>query len=206
MRGAGRGSRAYTIAEILMFSLVGAVILYIMYDIFVGSSRQGVDLDRKLKAVQGSQLLLERLERDLKHLIHVEGLYELKVDEGGRRVRFYVFDGHGEDMSDGVIPIHQREFRFDPSTKRVAIDGEVFAVAYFRAVEFQVTDVGGSVGGERPVLTIRVGGVADDVADLPEEELDLKSRADFVSSVGLAAVAAAKRDPLWRSSLQYKVR
>lgn len=195
--------RGYTIAEILIFSLVGALVLYMTYDFFVASATQGRDLDRKLKAVQGSQLLLERLERDLKHLVYKQDTYELEVDEDGLGVRFYVFDGHRDDLSEGTIPIHERVYRFDPATHRMTIDGSLYSPAVFRAVEFQLGDAG---GGEHPVLTMRVGGVADDVAGLPEEELDLRQRADFVSSVGLAAIADAKRDPFWRTSLKYQAR
>lgn len=198
--------RGVSLLEILMFAAVGSMVLYIMYDIFVASARQGQDLDRKLKAVQGAQLLLERLERDLKHMVFVQGEYEPVVDQDGRRLVFFLFDGHGEDLSDGVIPIHRREFRFDPEAKRVLIDEVVYAASYFRALEFQLADVGGAAGGTRPVLTVRVGGVSEDVASLPEEELDLKARADFVSSVGLASMAEAKRLPLWRSNLQYQLR
>ena len=54
-------------------------------------------------------------------------------------------------------------------------------------------------------LTRRVGGVADDRAQLPEEMLDLKTRADFVSSVGLSAIAIAKRNPYWKTSLRYRI-
>lgn len=195
--------RGYTIAEILIFSLVGALVLYMTYDFFAASATQGRDLDRKLKAVQGSQLLLERLERDLKHLVYKKDTYELELAEDGLGVSFFVFDGHRDDLSDGTIPIHKREYRFDPATHRVTIDGSVYTPAVFRAIEFQLGDAG---GGEHPVLTMRVGGVADDVAGLPEEELDLRQRADFVSSVGLAAIADAKRDPFWRTSLRYEPR
>jgi hypothetical protein len=198
--------RAVSLLEILMFALVGSMVLYIMYDIFVASARQGQDLDRKLKAVQGAQLLLERLERDLKHLIYVPAVYEPVVDEEGHRIVFHLFDGHGEDMSDGVIPIHRREYRFDPATRRVLIDDVVYSASYFRAVEFQLGEAGEGSEVGRPVLTIRIGGVAEDVAQLTEEELDLRTRADFVSSVGLASMAEAKRQPYWRTNLQYKLR
>lgn len=198
-----RSRRAFTLAEILIFSAIGGMVLYLMYELFIGSSRQGQDLDRKLKAVQGSQLLLERLERDLKHLVYEEGRLELAVDDDGQGVSFYVFDGHADDLSDGKIPVHKRVYRFDPATSRVTIDDKPYAPAFFRAVAFQLGDAG---DGEHPVLTMRIGGVADDLAGLPEEKLDLRSRADFVSSVGLSAIAAAKRDPYWRTSLQYEPR
>lgn len=198
--------RGVSLLEVVTFAAVGSLVLYLMYDIFAASSRQGQDLDRKLEAVQGAQLLMERLERDVKHLIYVPDKYELEVSDGGHRVRFYVFDGHGEDLSSGEVPIHQRDFTFDPATHRVLIDGVVFQAAFYRAVEFELGDVGGPGGDEKPVLTIRVGGVARDRAGLPEGDLDLRSRADFVSSVGLAAVAQTKRRPYWRTNLTYLVR
>lgn len=207
MRGSTtRRRRGVSLLEVVMFAGVGSLVLYLMYDIFVASARQGQDLDRKLEAVQGAQLLMERLERDVKHLIYVKDKYELEVSEGGKRVQFYVFDGHGEDLSTGEIPIHQRDFTFDSATHQVLIDGVVFQPAFYRNVEFQLSNVGGAGEGEKPVLTIRVGGVAREVSGLPEEDLDLKSRADFVSSVGLAAVAEAKRQPFWRTNLTYLVR
>jgi hypothetical protein len=198
--------RAFTLVEILTFAAVGSMVLYMMYDIFVASARQGQNLDRKLEAVQGAQLLMERLERDLKHLIYVKDKFELEVSEDGLQIFFYVFDGHGEDLSSGEIPIHMRDYTFDPATHRMLIDGVVFQSAFYRAVEFQLANAGGAGGSDRPVLTIRVGGVARDMANLPEEELDLRSRADFVSSVGLAAVAESKRQPYWRTNLVYQVR
>lgn len=197
--------RAFTLLEIVMFSTIGAMVLYITYEIFLSSSKQGVDLDTKLRAVQGAQLLLERLERDLKHMVYSEGVYELHVSQDGRHVRFYVFDGHGRDITDGNIPVHLREYRFDAGSNRVLVDGSPFAFAFFRDVQFSLTNAGDPEGDDRPVLTMRVGGVADDRADLPEEELDLRKRADFVSSVGLAAIASAKRTPGWRSNLSYRV-
>ncbi len=206
IRPRGGRRRAFTLLEIVMFSAIGGGVMYIAYNIFVASAKQGVNLDAKLKAVQGAQLLLERLERDLKHMVFEQGRYELSVSEDGSRVRFYMFDGHGADMADGVIPIHLREYRFDPALSRVMIDNEPYAPAFFRAVEFQLGSAGGAGTQDRPVLTMRVGGVADELAGLPEANLDLKTRSDFVSSVGLEAVAAARRTPRWRSSLAYRVR
>ena len=203
MRAPRRHRRGFTIAEVLVFSVIGGLVLYMTYDFFAASATQGRDLDRKLKAVQGSQLLLERLERDLKHLVYKKDQFELEVDEDRLGVSFYVFDGHRDDLSEGTIPIHKRVYRFDPATSRMTIDGSVYSPAVFRAIQFQLGDAG---GGEHPVLTMRVGGVADDVAGLPEEDLDLRQRADFVSSVGLAAIADAKRDPFWRTSLKYEPR
>lgn len=197
--------RAVTIVEVTIFAAVGAVIMSVLYQLFVGASRQGRDLDLKLKAVQGSQLLLERLERDLKHLVYEKDRYEVEVDEEGRRLRFYLFDGHQQDLSDGVIPIHQREYRFDPTTNRVTIDQVPYAPAYFRAVQFELTDIGQGKA-KKPILTMRVGGVADEFDELPEGAIDLRTRADFVSSVGLAAVAAAHRQKLWWTALEIRER
>ena len=45
--------RGYTIAEVLIFSLVGALVLYMTYDFFSASASQGRDLDRKLKRALG---------------------------------------------------------------------------------------------------------------------------------------------------------
>ena len=197
--------RGFTLLEILMFSAVGMVVLYIGYEVFVSATKQGIDLDTKLKAVQGSQMLLERLERDLKHMVYEEGKFELEVSDEGDLVRFYVYDGYDRDLTDGEIPVHRREYRFDPSVSRVFIDGAPYNFAYFRAIEFSLDDVGNGEAGQRPILTMRVGGVADDRAQLPEEMLDLKTRADFVSSVGLSAIAIAKRNPYWKTSLRYRI-
>lgn len=197
--------RAFTMLEVLMFSFVGSIVLYITYNIMVGTNRQGINLDTKLKAVQGAQMLLERLERDLKHMVYEEGRYELQVSPAGDWIRFYIFDGHGADLTSGEIPIHLREYRFEEGSSRVSIDGAPFANWFFRAVEFSLSEAAGGKPGERPVLTMRVGGVADDRAGLPEDRQDLKTRADFVSAVGLSAVASAKRSPYWRSSLRYRL-
>ncbi len=195
--------QGFSLAEILIFALVGSMVLYFMYDIFVASTKQGRDLDRKLKAVQGAQLLLERIERDLKHLIYEKGKYELQVDPDRLGVQFYVYAGHGEDLSEGIIPIEKRVYRFDGAKARVLINEAPFASSHFRAIEFELMDAG---GGTHPVLTMRVGGVAEDLAGLPEDATDLRTRADFVSSVGLPAIAAAERDPFWMPSIDYRLR
>lgn len=202
---ARRARAGHSLLEIVMFAAIGSMVLYIGYELFVGSAKQGRDLDTKLKAVQASQLLLERLERDLKHLVYEEGRYTLEVGEDGRRVRFYMFDGHGQDLTDGVIPIHLREYLFDPGSSRVMIDGEPYVSAYFRQVLFELGNAGSDPSRPRPVLTMRVGGVADERAGLPEDDLDLRTRADFVSSVGLSAIAAVERTPQWVTSLTYRV-
>ena len=198
--------RAFTLIEVIIMSVVGLMLLGIVYSIFISSSKDSAKMNRKLQAIQAGHLLLERLENDIKQAFYLKGVYDLQVmnHQGGfgNAVAFYRLDPKAELPGSGEgkpVKVERIEYIFSPVTARVYINGKPFTTGLFKRVEFSYKP--SNIKANPPVyadtLTVTVTGIPDELAKKDISEIDERDLATLVSTYSFRARAIKTAYPAW---------
>jgi hypothetical protein len=159
----GHSSEALSLVEVLIASAIGVVALTLLWQIVITGSRQSAKLSARLSAVQGAQLLIERIRQDATGLLASPGDTRPLVEsvEGGRfnRLNLLVWSSYRylerpEALYDPAlgdeswIEAHRVSYRFDPKSRTISRHSpgrvEPLSFAQFLAVTFLA---GGAASG-----------------------------------------------------------
>ncbi len=177
--------RGLSLVELVIMSALGAVVLGAIYLLFSAGSRQGSQMEKRLRSVQASQILLEYLASDLK-AAHVGTSYPIRVESiaGARknRLTFFVHDRNSDDGGD--LPITRRVYLYDPVTHGVTRDGVSISFPIFSEVRFlwKPASTEGSPALEGDTLTVVITAAPSDKLD-SGDELEARDLTTFVETV-----------------------
>lgn len=205
LRGLRCARGGFTLIEVLVMSAIGILLLGVLYAFFVQSHADTGQMDQRLKSVQGAHLLVERIETDVKQLVCGENRSKVLLDvevtsDGGATdnvLSFFRVDG--DATTPRGIRAERLEYRFDPATKRVLLNGKALPLARFRAVrfDFQKRDPKAVPPVEADVLRVVASGVADELADKPDDQVPEQKRSTVVVAIGLTARTAGDQHKYW---------
>lgn len=129
----------FTILETLVMGAIALSLIAAGWFIFIGLSKQSKKLDTRLRAIQASQLALERIKQDIRQYVHRDDWS--MVDSAPPRLsipvfREYVFDPASRAQKS--IAVDAVTWIFNPETHYLSRNTEVMKFAQFESVLFSV--------------------------------------------------------------------
>jgi len=200
-RARGVGSHGFSLFEIMIVAGLGVLMITLLVDTYMTARRQSAKLEVQLSAVQGAQLLIERIRQDIACSIHAPG-DSMKIVEsvhGGQQNRFNLlvfskyrffekpsalYDPNENDPS--WIETDRVSYTFDPATHRVSRTSpagvETLSFARFLSVSFVFLQNGIAPGGVacENMVTVVMQCAPD------EAFLDEKHRADGALTIPIS--------------------
>ena len=134
-----RRRHGFTILEVLIMSAIALTLIGIGWYVFSGLTRQSKKLDTRLRAIQASQLTLERIKQDIRQYVHRDDWS--MVDAAPPRLslpvfREYVFDPVARAQRS--IAVDSVSWTFNPETHYLMRNTEVMKFAQFETVQFSL--------------------------------------------------------------------
>jgi Tfp pilus assembly protein PilV len=131
--------RGFSILEVLVMAAIAFVLLGSAWYIFFAMTKQSRKLDTRMRAIQASQLVIERLKADIKMHVHREG--HSMADAAPPRLSLYVFRDYVYDpksRSQQCVAVDLVHWRFSSDTHRLSRSGDELKFAQFESVSFSV--------------------------------------------------------------------
>lgn len=160
-----RRRNAFTILEVLVMSVIGLTLIAVSWFVFSGLTKQSKKLDTRLRAIQASQLILERIKQDVRQYVHREDWS--MVDASPPRLSIPVFQDYVFDRSldaQRAIKVDAVNWIFNAETHYLTRNTEVMKFAQFETVQFSAKSI--SSGAKEFTNSVTIEGVY-----VPEELL-----------------------------------
>lgn len=134
-----RRRQAFTLLELMVMGGLGLVLMGIAWFIFTSMSKQSKKLDTRLRAIQASQLVIERLKQDLKQYVPEDD--PSMTDNVPPRLSFHVYREYvvNPNVNDRTTPsmaVDLVNWTFSPETHFLSRNNEVLRFAQFESVQF----------------------------------------------------------------------
>lgn len=165
-----RRKSAFTLIELIVMGLIGLLVSGMVWYMVVSFTKQSEHLDTRLRALQASQFVFDRIRQDLKGYYHREG-YSVVVDFPPR-LSFSVFKDYTYDVNRGVqasIHLEPIDYEFDTQTRYLSRNGEPLKFSRFEAVKFEHLEAPKTTPGR--LLPIVSNSIKVTLTYVPEEKL-----------------------------------
>lgn len=186
-----RSRRGFSMLEVMVMGAIGLALISVAWFVFTGLTRQSKKLDTRLRAIQASQLTIERLKQDIKQYVHREDWS--MVDSAPPRLslpvfREYVFDPGSRAQRS--VAVDSVTWLFNPETHYLMRNTEVLKFAQFETIQFSVKATpstgGGATGGGEFQNSITIEGtyVPEEMLGTPDRITDT-DRVKWSATIGL---------------------
>lgn len=165
---------------------VGLMLLTVVWWVFFSMTRQSKKLDTRLKALQASLLLTERLKTDLKQFYYVPGVS--MAEASPPRLSFYIYKDYvysPTERSQKCVVLEPITYIFDRETHMLRRNTEFLRFAQFEDISFTVKE---STGGTTPDFSnsvmVRATYAPEELLATPDK-ITAKDRIVWTAMVGL---------------------
>jgi len=191
-------NRGFTLLEVLIMSGVALILLGVGWFVFFSATNQSRKLDTRLRAIQASQLLTERIKTDLKGFYYIPSYYMVEASPprlSFRMFRDYVYSR--TERSQASVVLESINYTFDRDLHLVRRNNEQLTACRFESVSFSLKE---STAGTAPELsnavTIHTVYVPDELLNTPERITD-KDRVHWMAVIGLPHRSLIEASPFW---------
>jgi hypothetical protein len=183
-----RQRRGTTLLEVLIMSSVGVMLFGVAWYLFSSMSRTSHKIDTRLRAMQASQLLQERLRVDLNQFYPVAGLSMAEATPP--RLSFYIFKEYSfvpTQRNQRCVVLEPVTYIFDRESHYLQRNSEVLRFSSFEDIQFSVRDpMPGPAGDPSSWVTISGSYVPEELLSTPDRITD-RDRVPWSFSIGLPA-------------------
>lgn len=197
--------KGFTILEVLVMSAIALVIMGVAWSVFSAMTSQSKKLDTRLRALQASQLVLERLKADIKQ--HVSRPGEVLFDPASPKLmlkvyRDYVFNPASRGQHSVVVD--QVDWTFNPETHQLIRGTEPLKFAQFESITFSVKET--APGSREYGNSVTVDGVyvPEELLATPERITE-RDRIKWRATIALPHRTLAEAYGFWQENAFDKV-
>jgi type II secretory pathway pseudopilin PulG len=183
-----RNRRGTTLLEILVMAGIGVMIFGVAWYLFISMTRTSHKLDTRLRALQASQLLQERLRVDLNQFYPVSG-YNM-AEATPPRLSFYMFKEYSyvpTQRNQRCIVLEPVTYIFDRESHYLQRNSEVLRFSTFEDIQFSVRDPMPGLGGDASSwVTVSGTYVPEELLSTPDRITE-RDRVQWSACIGLPA-------------------
>ena len=164
---------------------VGLSLIGVAWWVFSGLTRQSKKLDTRLRAIQASQLTIERMKQDIKQYVHREDWS--MVDSAPPRLSMYVFREYVFDPASRAqrsIAVDAVTWVFNPETHFLSRNTEVMRFAQFETIQFSLKSTAPGSSEYHNAVTIDGVYVPEELLATPDRITD-NDRVKWSVTIGL---------------------
>lgn len=180
-----RRRHGFSMLEVMVMGAIGLALISVGWFVFTGLTRQSKKLDTRLRAIQASQLTIERLKQDIKQYVHREDWS--MVDSAPPRLslpvfREYVFDPGSRAQRS--VAVDSVTWLFNPETHYLMRNTEALKFAQFETIQFSVKSTPPGGGEFQNAITIEGVYVPEEMLGAPDKITE-GNRVKWSATIGL---------------------
>jgi type II secretory pathway pseudopilin PulG len=197
-RGRARRRVAFTMLEVLIMAGIALILLAVSWSVFFAMTNQSRKLDNRLRALQASQIVIERIKTDLKQFYFVPGVS--MVEASPPRLSFYVYRDYvysPTERSQRSVALEPVTYIFDREVHLLRKNTEFIRAAPLEDLQFALRE---STGGPAPEYSnsviIRGVHVSEDLLSTPDR-ITARDRISWTTVIGLPHRTLAEAYSFW---------